>query len=126
MVIIKICSQERACAHCSEAWLALLRLPLPERLFQELLPEVTTKVLKHIKNPLVLSDFFTKAVEHGGLIGILALQGLFYLVTEHGLEHPEFYQRLYGLLQPQVLPSAVIVLGFFHDCHPRSLQPRQL
>ena len=60
--------------------------------------------MRHIKNPIALSDFFTKAVDQGGLSGILALQGLFFLVTEHGLEHPEFYERLYSLLVPQVRP----------------------
>ena len=89
---------------CSEAWMAFLQIPLPKQLFQELLPELTTNVMRHIKNPIALSDFFTKAVDQGGLSGILALQGLFFLVTEHGLEHPEFYERLYSLLVPQVRP----------------------
>jgi U3 small nucleolar RNA-associated protein 19 len=87
---------------CSEAWFAFLQIPLPERLLYELLPELTTTVVRHIKNPITLSDFFTKAVDRGGMLGILALQGLFFLVTEHGLEHPEFYERLYNLLVPQV------------------------
>jgi hypothetical protein len=29
---------------------------------------------------------------------MLALNGLFILVTRHGLEYPAFYRRLYGLL----------------------------
>ena len=29
---------------------------------------------------------------------MLALNGLFILVTKHGLEYPAFYRRLYGLL----------------------------
>ena len=89
---------------CSEAWMAFLQIPLPKQLIQELLPELTTNVMRHVKNPIALSDFFTKAVDQGGLSGILALQGLFFLVTEHGLEHPEFYERLYSLLVPQVRP----------------------
>ena len=31
-------------------------------------------------------------------MGILALHGIFILVTKHGLEYPDFYRRLYGLL----------------------------
>lgn len=34
----------------------------------------------------------------GGLVGILALNGIFTLVTRHGLEYPAFYARLYSLL----------------------------
>jgi len=34
----------------------------------------------------------------GGMAGMLALQGIFILVTQHGLEYPAFYRRLYNLL----------------------------
>ena len=34
------------------------------------------------------------------MTGMLALNGLFILVTRHGLEYPAFYRRLYGLLSP--------------------------
>ena len=107
---------------CSEVWMAFLQIPLPKQLFQEPLPELTTNVMRHIKNPIALSDFFTKAVDQGGLSGILVLQGLFFLVTEHGLEHPEFYERLYSLLVPQVRPwhtehvSHAICLTGWRDC----------
>ncbi len=42
---------------------------------------------------------------------MLALHGLFILVTKHGLEYPAFYARLYGLLsldafQARRLPSS--------------------
>ena len=32
--------------------------------------------------------------------GMLALHGIFTLVTRHGLEYPRFYERLYQLLTP--------------------------
>lgn len=41
-------------------------------------------------------------VSVGGLVGMLALNGIFSLVTQHGLEYPRFYERLYTLLQPSV------------------------
>ena len=34
----------------------------------------------------------------GGMVGMLALNGIFILVTRHGLEYPAFYERLYALL----------------------------
>ena len=37
-------------------------------------------------------------VAAGGMVGMLALNGIFILVTKHGLEYPAFYERLYGLL----------------------------
>lgn len=44
---------------------------------------------------------------------MLALHGIFTLVTRHGLEYPRFYERLYQLLTPaafQARPQSR------HDC----------
>ena len=49
-------------------------------------------------NPVLLSDFFVRSIDRGGLDGMLALNGLFTLMTKHGLEYPRFYDRLYNLL----------------------------
>ena len=46
------------------------------------------------------ADFLTATLDKGGLLGMLALNGIFLLVTRHGLEYPRFYQRLYQLLTP--------------------------
>ena len=32
------------------------------------------------------------------MVGMLALNGIFVLVTQHSLEYPRFYERLYQLL----------------------------
>jgi len=37
------------------------------------------------------------------LVGVLALDGLFELITEHGLEYPDFYKQLYRLVSSRVL-----------------------
>jgi len=36
---------------------------------------------------------------------MLALNGIFTLVTRHGLEYPAFYKRLYGLLTAEAFLS---------------------
>lgn len=36
---------------------------------------------------------------------MLALNGIFILVTQHGLEYPKFYERLYGLVTPDAFVS---------------------
>eukprot|EP00854_Cymbomonas_tetramitiformis_P008732 gene8732-10353_t len=82
----------------SQAWLALLKLPLPEDVYKKVLARMHTGVVPHLINPLLLSDFLTHSLDKGGLVGLLALNGIFVLVQEHGLEYPEFYERLYQLL----------------------------
>lgn len=37
----------------------------------------------------------------GELLGVLALNGLFVLMAQHGLEYPQFYVRLYGAISPE-------------------------
>ena len=36
------------------------------------------------------------------IISLLALDGLFYLMTQHRLEYPQFYSQLYALLKPSL------------------------
>lgn len=61
--------------------------------------QLHSKVMPSLPNPLLLSDFLSSCLDQGGLIGMLALNGIFTLVTRHGLEYPHFYARLYALLQ---------------------------
>lgn len=48
------------------------------------------------------SDFLTRSYDIGGVISVMALSGLFVLMTKHGLEYPKFYEKLYALLTPAV------------------------
>lgn len=63
-------------------------------------------VIPYLSEPVLLSDFLTHALDaRDPLTAMLALNGLFVLVTRHGLEYPGFYKRLYGLLTPQAFLS---------------------
>ena len=42
-------------------------------------------------------------------VGMLALEALFVLVTQHGLDYPDLYPSLYGMLTPQIF-----LVGAFH------------
>jgi hypothetical protein len=53
-------------------------------------------------HPLIRPSCSAPCVSHaGGLIGMLSLNGIFLLVTQHGLEYPRFYERLYCLLSAE-------------------------
>ena len=81
-----------------EAWLALLRQPFPADVYRKTLLGLHKHVMPHMPNPVLLSDFFVGSIDRRGLDGMLALNGLFTLMTRHGLEYPAFYDRLYTLL----------------------------
>lgn len=82
----------------SDAWLALLQLPIPQDLYHKVLLRLHANVIPNMMAPNMLADFLTYSLNQGGLTGMLALQGIFILVTQHGLEYPAFYRRLYNLL----------------------------
>ena len=91
------CGRSRRRAHAS-AWLALLGCSLPPDLLRKALVRAQQRVLPTLPDPGRLADFYTAALDQGGLDGMVALNGLFVLVTRHGLEYPRFYPRLYALL----------------------------
>ncbi|KAI4375450.1 hypothetical protein MLD38_013316 [Melastoma candidum] len=86
----------------TKAWFAFLRLPLPLDVYKEILVTLHQRVLAHMSNPLMLCDFLTRSYDIGGVVSVMALSSLFILMTEHGLEYPDFYRKLYALLQPSI------------------------
>jgi U3 small nucleolar RNA-associated protein 19 len=89
----------------SDAWIEFLKSPVPFDCYRSLLTRLHNTIIPALINPLLLSDFLTHALNRGGMDGMLALNGIFILVTQHGLEYPKFYQRLYGLLNADVFLS---------------------
>jgi U3 small nucleolar RNA-associated protein 19 len=86
-----------------QAYLAVLKSPnLRPRVLQSILIHLPSHVLPNISSPLRFADFCTRAYEAGGMTSILALQSLFFLMMDHGLEYPNFYSSLYKLIEPSV------------------------
>lgn len=55
--------------------------------------------------PELLMDFLTDSYNVGGATSLLALSGLFYLIQEKNLDYPQFYHKLYSLLDADLLHS---------------------
>lgn len=92
-------------AEYQKAWLNVLKLNLPLTCLKRSLSFLPHYVLDYVPSPLRFADFFMQAYsDHGsGLVGVLALDGLFELITESGLEYPDFYKQLYRLVSSRVL-----------------------
>lgn len=98
----------------SKAWMAILRLPLSTSSLKKALPFLSQHVLPKIRTPLRFADLFMhayggadgeekeKVAHRNPVISLLALDGLFYLMTQHRLEYPLFYGQLYALLKPSL------------------------
>ncbi len=63
-------------------------------LVKVVLHSMADRVLPKLEHPLMLADFLTAALDYGGMIGVLAIHGIFLLVTQHGLDYPDFYEKL--------------------------------
>ncbi|XP_029777500.1 nucleolar complex protein 4 homolog, partial [Suricata suricatta] len=83
-------------------WLSFLQHKLPLSLYKKVLVIMHDSILPHLAQPSLMIDFLTRAYDVGGAISLLALNGLFILIHKHNLEYPDFYRKLYALLDPSV------------------------
>uniref|UniRef100_A0A8C8MN60 CCAAT-binding factor domain-containing protein n=1 Tax=Oncorhynchus tshawytscha TaxID=74940 RepID=A0A8C8MN60_ONCTS len=83
-------------------WLGFLKYKLPSNMYKKVLVILHDSILPHISNPTLMIDFLTAAYDVGGAISLLALNGLFVLIHQHNLDYPDFYKKLYSLLEPSV------------------------
>ncbi|KAL1925688.1 uncharacterized protein VTP21DRAFT_571 [Calcarisporiella thermophila] len=99
-LLLQLLPHRRAYADC---WLALLRLPLTPAIYKKTLLIIHKRIIPHMPQPTMLMDFLTDSYNQGGSIALLALNGLFTLINEHNLDYPDFYPKLYQLLDRNVM-----------------------
>ncbi|XP_041916173.1 nucleolar complex protein 4 homolog [Alosa sapidissima] len=83
-------------------WLMFLKYKLPGSMYKKVLVILHETILPHMSEPTLMIDFLTAAYDIGGAISLLALNGLFILMHQHNLEYPDFYKKLYNLLEPSI------------------------
>ncbi|KAF1346975.1 CBF/Mak21 family-domain-containing protein [Delphinella strobiligena] len=88
-----------------EAWLAVLRSALDKEQRKTILSQLTTRIVPWFTRIEMLMDFLTDSYNAGGASSLLALSGLFYLITQKNLDYPAFYNKLYSLLDDTLLHS---------------------
>lgn len=88
-----------------EAWLNTIRSGLTKDQRKTILSQLTTRIVPWFTQIELLMDFLTDSYNAGGASSLLALSGLFYLITEKNLDYPAFYTKLYSLLDDSLLHS---------------------
>lgn len=89
-----------------ECWLSIFRSPLTAAHRKLVLNIMTGQILPWFSNRLeLLTDFLTDSFNEGGAMSLLALSGIFHLMTQRNLDYPDFYPKLYSLLDDEVLHS---------------------
>ena len=92
-------------SHAQNAWLAAFRSGLSNEQRKSILNVFTQQVAPWFQQPEILMDFLTDAFNVGGGTSLLALSGLYYLISERNLDYSSFYEKLYSLLDSNLLHS---------------------
>ncbi|MCJ1405029.1 hypothetical protein MMC11_008255 [Xylographa trunciseda] len=95
-------AQKRA---AQDAWMAVLKCSLTDVQRKVLLRAMPQQIAPIFIKPEMLMDFLTDSFKVGGSVSLMALSGLFYLMQEKNLDYPQFYKKLYSLLDFHVLHS---------------------
>lgn len=102
---------KRSFTHC---WTQLLRKDLTDEQLSIILQRIPGEVIPRMVSPLHLADFLKETYDKGDNLAILALEGLFVLISQHNLDYRDFYKRLYALLTPTAM--------FFNESRHRFLE----
>ncbi|KXL47378.1 hypothetical protein M433DRAFT_150052 [Acidomyces richmondensis BFW] len=87
-----------------EAWLAIFRSGIKKEHRKHVINIASSHILPWFANRIeLLTDFLTDTFNEGGSLSLLALSSIFQLMTQHNLDYPEFYTKLYSLLDEDVL-----------------------
>ena len=97
----------------SSCWLQILKCRINLDQFKRVLLILDDKVLPYMSKPLLMTDFLMTSYNVGGSISLLALSGVFTLISKYNLEYPEFYTKLYKLFTPELL-HVKYKARFFH------------
>ncbi len=86
----------------SDAWLSFLQTQLPQESLKKVLLNLHEGIMPLMENPKLLIDFLTDAYDMEGPLALLALNGLFILIQQYNLAYPDFFKKLYRLLDSKV------------------------
>ena len=81
-----------------DAWLAVLRQYLTKQQRKTILGIMSRRIAPWFLKVELLMDFLTDSFDEGGSTSLMALSGLFYLIQRKNLDYPQFYQKLYSML----------------------------
>lgn len=81
--------------------MALLHNDLSESLIQYVLMKVHETILPNLLLPMQMADYLVDCYNYGGITSVLALNGLFILITDYNINYPNYYNKLYQLLTPE-------------------------
>lgn len=98
-------------ASFERTWINVMsRFELDKQQYKSIISVLSKRIIPFLNNPTKLMDFLTDSYNLGFdqkdvELSILSLNGLWELMRSYNLEYPDFYEKLYGLLTPDLLHS---------------------
>jgi len=83
-------------------WTSVVLCKFSKEQYKRSLIMLNEKVIPQLAQPVFLTDFLLGCFDIGGAISILALSGVFTLMTKYNLDYPDFYTKLYSLFQVEI------------------------
>lgn len=87
----------------STVWNNLLNYQMSSEFLLKVVSALNENVLPHLQNPCLMTDFLTNCYNKGGVVSLLALKGLYILMDKYNLEYPDFFVKLYALLEKNII-----------------------
>jgi U3 small nucleolar RNA-associated protein 19 len=97
----------------STAWFHYLTLNHSIGQMKAILSIMNETIFPVVSSPLLLADFLSDSFQQGGVLSVLSLDSLFTLISKYNLDYPQFYKRLYSLLDSKLYYMKYRV-RFFH------------
>jgi U3 small nucleolar RNA-associated protein 19 len=91
--------------NAQECWLATLRSGITKDQRKSVLSVFSHQIAPWFPQPEMLMDFLSDSYNVGGATSLLALSGLYYLMSEKNLDYPSFFPKLYSLLDESLMYS---------------------
>lgn len=88
-----------------ETWMAILKHNLTKTQRKVVLELIAHQIAPWFLKVELLLDFLTDSFNMGGSTSLTALSGLFYLIQSKNLDYPQFYPKLYSMLDCDILHS---------------------
>ena len=101
----KLFSHNKQIRQAQSAWLAILKQKVGKPQQKRILDAFTSHVAPSFVDVALLMDFLTDSFNTGGSTSLAALSGIFYLIQHKGLDYPQFFQKLYSMLDQNLLHS---------------------
>ena len=88
-----------------DAWLVVMGRPLDKAQRKTVLRLTPTKIAPMLRKSERLLDFLADSFDAGGSTALLAISGLFDLIQAKNLDYPQFYRKVYSMLDASILHS---------------------